>query len=109
MENPRLIICAKERDLIMAWIIGGTPPDISIRHSLDKLYLELEQADIRKEDELPKDVVRVGSIVTIEAPSGRKEGKTIRVYRHVKLHYSNGKGGRTVADVSATAGYLTCK
>lgn len=77
MENPRLIICAKERDLIMAWIIGGTPPDISIRQSLDKLYLELEKADIRKDDELPKDVVRVGSIVTIQAPSGRKEGLQI--------------------------------
>lgn len=72
-----MIICAKERDLIMAWIIGGTPPDISIRQSLDKLYLELEKADIRKEDELPKDVVRVGSIVTIQAPSGRKEGLQI--------------------------------
>lgn len=72
-----MIICAKERDLIMAWIIGGTPPDISIRQSLDKLYLELEKADIRKDDELPKDVVRVGSIVTIQAPSGRKEGLQI--------------------------------
>lgn len=74
MENPRLIICAKERQLIMSWIIGSTPADIAIRHSLDKLYAELEQAEVVNEDELPHDVVRVNSIVTIEAPSGRKEG-----------------------------------
>ncbi|HQV51881.1 MAG: GreA/GreB family elongation factor [Flavobacteriales bacterium] len=85
MENPRLIICAKERDLIMAWIIGGTPPDITIRQSLDKLYSELEQADIRKAEELPHDVVRVGSIVTIQAPSGRKEGLELVMPRDADL------------------------
>ena len=74
MENPRLVISAKERELIMAWIIGSTPADVSIRDSLDKLYTELEQAEIRAEYELPKDVVRVNSIVTIQSPSGRKEG-----------------------------------
>ena len=74
MENPRLIMCAKERELIMSWIIGSTPPDISISHSLDKLYAELEDAEVREEEDLPHDVVRVNSIVTIQAPSGRKEG-----------------------------------
>ena len=74
MENPRLVISAKERELIMTWIIGSTPADVSIRESLDKLYTELEQAEIRAEYELPKDVVRVNSIVTIQSPSGRKEG-----------------------------------
>jgi len=40
---------------------------------------------------------------------GSKKGKDIYVYRHVKLIYPNGKGGRMTANVSATAGYLTCK
>lgn len=74
MENPLLIISAKERELIMAWIIGSTPADVTIRESLDKLYSELEQAEIREEVDLPADVVRVNSIVTIQSPSGRKEG-----------------------------------
>lgn len=74
MENPRLIISAKERELIMTWIIGSTPADVTIRESLDKLYSELEQAEIREEVDLPADVVRVNSIVTIQSPSGRKEG-----------------------------------
>jgi regulator of nucleoside diphosphate kinase len=74
MENPRLIICVKERDLIMSWIIGSTPADVTIRESLDKLYGELEQAEIRAADDLPNDVVRVNSIVTIQSPSGRREG-----------------------------------
>ncbi|MEZ4739987.1 MAG: GreA/GreB family elongation factor [Flavobacteriales bacterium] len=74
MENPRLIISAKERELVMTWIIGSTPADITIRESLDKLYAELEQAEVRAEEDLPNDVVRVNSIVTIQSPSGRKEG-----------------------------------
>jgi len=40
---------------------------------------------------------------------GKQVGKNIRVYRHVKLIYPNGRGGRTKADVTATAGWLTCK
>ncbi len=40
---------------------------------------------------------------------GDFKGTTIRVYRHVKLIYPNGKGGKSTANVSATAGYLTCK
>ncbi|MBL0127922.1 MAG: GreA/GreB family elongation factor [Flavobacteriales bacterium] len=85
MENPRLIICAKERQLIMSWIIGSTPADISISHSLDKLYAELEQADVREENDLPHDVVRVNSIVTIQAPSGRKDGLQLVMPRDADL------------------------
>lgn len=40
---------------------------------------------------------------------GDRAGKTIRVYRYVKLIYPNGRGGQTRADVSHTAGWLTCK
>lgn len=40
---------------------------------------------------------------------GTKQDKEVRVYRHVKLNLSNGKGGREVADVGYAAGFLTCK
>ncbi|MCO6482507.1 MAG: GreA/GreB family elongation factor [Flavobacteriales bacterium] len=74
MENPKLIVSARERDLLMSWIADFTPPDINTQKSLAKLTEELRQADVRKETDLPGDVVRVGSIVTVKSPSIRKEG-----------------------------------
>lgn len=73
MENPRLIISAKERDLILSWIAGFSPPDLNTQKSLDKLSDELKHADVRQDAELPADVVRVGSVVTFKSPSLRKE------------------------------------
>ncbi len=74
MANPKLIVSAKERDLISDWIAGFNAPDLNTQKSLRKLADELKQADVRKENELPSDVVRVGSIVTFKSPSIRKEG-----------------------------------
>ena len=73
MTNPKLIVCAKERDLIMSWIIGFTPPDKTVQDSLDKLFQELKDAEVREAKDLPGDVVRVHSVVTIQSPSARKE------------------------------------
>ena len=73
MANPKLIITAKERDLIQDWIAGFTAPDLNTSNSLAKLAEELKLADIREERDLPPDVVRVGSIVTFRSPSVRKE------------------------------------
>lgn len=73
MTNPRLIVSAKERDLIMSWIIGFTPADVTVQNSLDQLFQELKQADIREEKDLPNDVVRVNSVVTFQSPTARKE------------------------------------
>jgi regulator of nucleoside diphosphate kinase len=74
MANPRLIVSAKERDLIMSWIDGFTPADVSVQNSLDELYQELKNADIRAKKDLPADVVRVNSVVTFSSPTARKEG-----------------------------------
>lgn len=73
MDNPKLIVSAKERDLIMEWIAGFNAPDFSTKKSLEKLTEELGQADVREEKDLPEDVVRVGSVVTFRSPSVRKE------------------------------------
>lgn len=74
MENPKLIISEKERDLMRSWIIGHNAPDIQVRNSLDRLYKELDSADVRKEEDMPADVVRVCSIVDVGMPAGRKNG-----------------------------------
>lgn len=74
MENPRLIISEKERDLLRTWIVGYNPPDVRVRESLDHLYAELVQAEVRPETEIPDDVVRLHSIVDINTPFGRREG-----------------------------------
>jgi regulator of nucleoside diphosphate kinase len=74
MSNPRLIITAKERDLIVSWITGFSPADISVKNSLQKLLEELKHADVRAEKDLPSDVVRVNSVVTVQSPTARKEG-----------------------------------
>lgn len=72
MDNPRLIVSEKERDLMRSWIIGHHAPDIQVRNSLDHLYKELESADVRKEEDMPDDVVRVCSIVDVGMPAGRR-------------------------------------
>ncbi|MCC6840230.1 MAG: GreA/GreB family elongation factor [Flavobacteriales bacterium] len=71
--NPKLIISAKEKELILSWIAGFSPPDLTTQTSLNKLGEELKQADVREESALPADVVRVGSVVTFRSPSIRKE------------------------------------
>jgi hypothetical protein len=40
---------------------------------------------------------------------GNLEGKRIRVYWRIQLRYPNGRGGIRFADVSDTAGRLTCR
>src|SRR5690606_36820202 len=73
MDNPKLIVSAKERDMIAEWISGYHTPDFSTEKSLANLTDELKQAEIREEQDLPKDVVRIGSVVTFRSPSVRKE------------------------------------
>jgi hypothetical protein len=40
---------------------------------------------------------------------GRFEGRKVNVYWRIQLRYSNGRGGTSFADVSDTAGRLTCR
>ncbi len=85
MENPRLIISVKERDLMRSWIIGHTAPDIQVRDSLDRLYKELETADVRQEEDMPADVVRVCSVVDVGMPAGRKNGLQLVMHADADL------------------------
>ncbi len=85
MENPRLIISEKERDLMRSWIIGHNAPDIQVRNSLDRLYKELDTADVRKEEDMPSDVVRVCSIVDVGMPAGRRNGLQLVMHADADL------------------------
>ena len=85
MENPRLIVSEKERDLMRSWIIGHTAPDIQVRNSLDRLYMELDTADVRKEEEMPHDVVRLCSIVDVGMSAGRKNGLQLVMHADADL------------------------
>lgn len=85
MENPRLIVSEKERDLMRSWIIGHTAPDIQVRNSLDRLYMELDTADVRREEEMPHDVVRLCSIVDVGMSAGRKNGLQLVMHADADL------------------------
>jgi regulator of nucleoside diphosphate kinase len=85
MENPKLIISEKERDLMRSWIIGHQAPDIHVRESLDRLYKELDTADVRKEEDMPPDVVRVCSIVDVGTPAGRRNGLQLVMHADADL------------------------
>lgn len=85
MDNPRLIISDKERDLMRSWIIGHNAPDIQVRNSLDHLYKELDTADVRKEADMPADVVRVCSIVDVGMPAGRKNNLQLVMHADADL------------------------
>jgi regulator of nucleoside diphosphate kinase len=85
MDNPKLIVSEKERDLMRSWIIGHNAPDIHVRNSLDRLYKELEGADVRKEEDMPADVVRVCSTVDVETPAGRRNGLQIVMHADADL------------------------
>lgn len=40
---------------------------------------------------------------------GTKEGRTVRVYRHVRLDYPDGEGGTAHADITDRAGWASCQ
>lgn len=85
MDNPKLIVSAKERDLLMSWIAEFNAPDLNTQKSVAKLTEELKQAEVREAADLPKDVVRVGSIVTVKSPSIRKEGLQLVMPQYADL------------------------
>lgn len=57
----------------MSWITGFSAADVAVQKSLDQLFQELRNAEVREEKDLPKDVVRVNSVVTFQSPTARKE------------------------------------
>jgi regulator of nucleoside diphosphate kinase len=66
MKYGNLIICQDEYNSLMKAISFSTNSgDKSYRTSLDKLSVELKSAKIVKNDDMPQDVIRFNSFVTI--------------------------------------------
>ena len=71
MKHGNLVIEKGEFVLIKRLVnISGYYADTTQRDSIQKLAGELEQALIRSEEEMPKDVVRFNSWITIGTPKG---------------------------------------
>ncbi len=69
-----LIVTAEEHRIFKKLIETSHTVDPIEKKSHRKLYEELKTAHIVKEEDLPKDVVRLNSIVTIQTSFGRKDG-----------------------------------
>lgn len=73
-NTKTIIVTKKEHDLFKGLIETSHTVDPIEKKSHRKLYEELKTAQIVSEEELPKNVVRLNSIVTIQTFFGRKDG-----------------------------------
>lgn len=74
MKYGSLVIEKKEYVLLKRLMNLSTfYKDGTIRKSVDKLAAELETANVRDELEMPKDIVRLNSLVTISSEHGWKK------------------------------------
>ena len=73
MKYENLMIEKKEFDLIKRIIsLGRYQQDDTYRTSISKLKEELTKAKVVKEKDMPEDVIRFNSLVTIKTPSLEK-------------------------------------
>ncbi|MCB9360590.1 MAG: GreA/GreB family elongation factor [Flavobacteriales bacterium] len=73
-NTKTIIVTKKEHELFKRLIETSHTVDPIEKKSHRKLYEELKTATIVNEKELPKKVVRLNSIVTIQTSFGRKDG-----------------------------------
>jgi regulator of nucleoside diphosphate kinase len=74
MDSASLVVEKKEYILLKRFInISGYYKDRALLKNLKKLSSELETAQIYSEDEMPKNVVRINSIVTTTSKDNHKE------------------------------------
>jgi regulator of nucleoside diphosphate kinase len=74
MEVINLIVTEKDKRTLIDLIRNSEAVDPIAAKCRKKLYEELKVATIISEEEFPKKTVRIGSIVTITTPFGRKAG-----------------------------------
>ena len=83
MKYGSLILEKKEYVYIKRILnISGYSGDHEIQKSLTKFAEELKTAHIIDEEEMPEDVVRFNSIITVK--SGRDWEKTLQIVNHRK-------------------------
>lgn len=71
MKYGKLIVAQSEYDLILNLFNRVQPKDVLHKACYDKLRLELTEANIVEESEVPADVVRLYSFIDVQTPFGQ--------------------------------------
>lgn len=77
MKDTMLIVSKEELPIIKSLIKKYPAADILEKRSRQKLERELEYAEFKSGNEMPSEVVRLNSIVSVQTSYGRKEGLKI--------------------------------
>lgn len=74
--KSRLVLAKEDYEIIMSYIRRGLPTITFNRQDAEELEMELKKAEVVQKDELPEDVVRLNSTVTIRE---EKENKILQL------------------------------
>jgi regulator of nucleoside diphosphate kinase len=74
--NSRLVLAKEDYEIIMSYVKRGLPTISFNRQDAEELEIELKKAKVVAREELPHDVVRLNSTVTIKE---EKENKIIEL------------------------------
>ncbi len=74
--NNKLVLAKEDYDIIMAYVRRGLPTITFNRQDAEELEMELRKAKLVNKEELPEDVVRLNSTVTIKE---EKENKILEL------------------------------
>ena len=101
----KIIVSQRDHELISNLIQYSNTVDPVEVKCRKKLLEELKTAEIRKDNDMPADVIRLNSTVTIKTPFGRKTGIQLVLPGHADLH--RGKLSVTSPMGTALIGYRT--
>lgn len=71
-KKNRLVLAKDDYEIIMSYIRKGLPTITFNRQDVEELELELKKARVVHKDELPEDIVRLNSTVTIKEEKENK-------------------------------------
>lgn len=77
MEKPNIVVTDSDFHLILELIDKSFTIDPLVKKSHKQLYNHLKSAQIMPDNELPKNVIRLNSIVDVQTSFGRKSGLRI--------------------------------
>lgn len=77
MKESMLIVSKEELPIIKSLIEKYPAADLLEKRSRQKLYRELQLAELKSTNEMPSEVVRLNSIVSVQTSFGRKDGLKI--------------------------------
>jgi regulator of nucleoside diphosphate kinase len=77
MKESMLIVSKEELPIIKSLIEKYPAADLLEKRSRQKLYRELQLAELKSTNEMPSEVIRLNSIVSVQTSFGRKDGLKI--------------------------------